>query len=274
LFYWRFFISFSCNAFFKKRGRGDKEENDANLGTASKNKKRKRFVKPEKRKILSNALVYGILIAFLACSYFIFADIGSGRERMKLFAITLISMFIIALILLVVSVTVVFLIRVAYYATIVFLIVAGLVIICLMLAGHEITAFGWPIAAGGAVGVLFMLFLILLLLGIIMVLPLLLPAFITASAIYPVSDMIAFFVGIFVFVLTAIGLPCVLSILGGLYEPEEEDEYGGTLSTIASLSMIGEPLYLPFNNPLLHSPINKLSRTYPHAFSQLYEVES
>ena len=28
------------------------------------------------------------------------------------------------------------------------------------------------------------------------------------------------------------------------------------------------------NNPLLHSPINKLSRTYPHAFSQLYEVES
>ena len=27
-------------------------------------------------------------------------------------------------------------------------------------------------------------------------------------------------------------------------------------------------------NPLLHSPINKLSRTYPHAFSQLYEVES
>ena len=209
-------------------------------------KKRKRFVKPEKKKILSNASVYGILIAFLACSYFIFADIGSGRERMKLFAITLISMFIIALILLVVSVTVVFLIRVAYYATIVFLIVAGLVIICLMLAGHEITAFGWPIAAGGAVGVLFMLFLILLLLGIIMVLPLLLPAFITASAIYPVSDMIAFFVGIFVFVLTAIGLPCVLSILGGLYEPEEEEEYGGTLSTIASLFMIGEPLYLPF----------------------------
>jgi len=28
------------------------------------------------------------------------------------------------------------------------------------------------------------------------------------------------------------------------------------------------------NNPLLHSPINKLSRTYSHAFSQLYEVES
>ena len=28
------------------------------------------------------------------------------------------------------------------------------------------------------------------------------------------------------------------------------------------------------NNSLLHSPINKLSRTYPHAFSQLYEVES
>ena len=28
------------------------------------------------------------------------------------------------------------------------------------------------------------------------------------------------------------------------------------------------------SNPLLHSPINKLSRTYPHAFSQLYEVES
>ena len=25
---------------------------------------------------------------------------------------------------------------------------------------------------------------------------------------------------------------------------------------------------------LPHSPINKLSRTYPHAFSQLYEVES
>ena len=33
-----------------------------------------------------------------------------------------------------------------------------------------------------------------------------------------------------------------------------------------------KPLFV--NNPLLHSPINKLSRTYPHAFSQLYEVES
>ena len=32
--------------------------------------------------------------------------------------------------------------------------------------------------------------------------------------------------------------------------------------------------YVLFHNPLLHSPINKLSRTYPHAFSQLYEVES
>jgi hypothetical protein len=208
--------------------------------------KKQRFVKSETKNLLSNASVYGVLIAFFVCSYFIFTDIGSGTERMKLFATSLALTFIIALILLVVSVIVIFLIRVAYYATIVFLIIAGLVIIYLMLAGHEITAFGWPVAAGGAIGVLFMLFLMLLLLGVIMVLPLFLPAFTIASVVYPVSSDIAFFVGIFVFMLTAIGLPCVLSILGGLYEPEEGYEHGGALSTIADLSTIGSSLYLPF----------------------------
>ena len=170
-----------------------------------------------------NVPVYGVLVAFVVSSYFTFTGVGgTGEQSIKLFAIYLILTFVLALIVVFVFYLIFALMGIAYYGIIILLIIsAALIILSMVFTGHEIIAFGWPVIASGAIGVLFILFLILLFLGLIIFLPLFLPAGAVAVAVYPVNDAMALFDGIFIFLLTLFGLMYILKILNRRYEPED-----------------------------------------------------
>ena len=175
---------------------------------------------------LKEYLPYGILIAFLVSSYFMFTNVGgTPEETIKLCATYFVLTFIFALILLAILYIVyivALLVGVAYYGIMVFLTIVCLIIIYQMVfAGHTGAAFGWPVAAGGALGVLILLFLIAILIGLIIVGPLILPLGTAGYAFEAVGDVIGIF-AIFMYLLYIFLVFNALNTLTKDYSGEED----------------------------------------------------
>jgi len=156
----------------------------------------------------SDAPIYGVLIAFLICSYFMFATIGGlTEETIKLFVIYVILAFILATILHIVLFIAAILADVSYYGSIVFLIISGLTIVYLMLSGHQGAAFGWPVV----VSVVFLILLFIILVVFVIFGPVFIPALVISAVLSPIDELLAICALIFVAFLTLITICLFLS---------------------------------------------------------------
>ena len=180
----------------------------------------------------SDAPIYGVLIAFLICSYFMFATIGGlTGEAVKLFAMYAILAFILAIILHVILFIAAILADISYYGSIVFLIISSLTIIYLMLSGHQGAAFGWPIVAS----IIFPILLFIVLVVFMIFGPFFIPALVISTVLFPIDELLALSALIFVSFLTIIGISLYLSKISEGYELKtlEHETYKAFLPYLA-----------------------------------------